>query len=109
MEKNNTFKLYKIDLETGVVSEAYEEFEHASDAQSQCDLLNETQIISENIKYFYYYKYYNCFSAFKSQEQLKVEAKNAIDAFNKHINKLKALSLIATKSLLKGGLKEEAV
>ena len=107
MEKNNTYKLYKIELETGKVSEAYEEFEFASDAQSRCDFLNETQILGENIKYIFYYNIYNCFSPFKSQEQLKAEANNAINAYNRHVNRLKALCMVAKKSLLQSGLKEE--
>ena len=65
--------------------------------------------MSGNIKYMYYYRIYNAFAPFKSQEQLKKEASLELDRFNKRLNGLKALSLVATKSLLKGGLKEEAV
>lgn len=106
MEKN-TFMTYRINLETGKVSETHEEFESPLDAQRHCDLLNETQIMSGNIRYMFYYRIYNPFAAFKSQEQLRKEARLELDAFNKRINGLKALSLVATKSLLKGGLKEE--
>lgn len=81
-----------------------------SDAQSHCDLLNETQILTENIRYMFYYRIYNSFAPFKTQEQLRKEASLALNTFNKRINKLKALSVVATKSLLQGGLnKEEAV
>lgn len=106
----NTYKLYKIELETGKISESYKKFEYASDAQNECDLLNESQVIGGNIKWVFYYRLYNDFAPFKTQEQLQKEAKLALDEFNKHINRLKALSLIATKSLLQGGLnKKEAV
>jgi hypothetical protein len=109
MEKN-TYMVYKINLETGKVSETGNEFEYASDAQSHCDLLNETQILTENIRYMFYYRIYNSFAPFKTQEQLRKEASLALNTFNKRINKLKALSVVATKSLLQGGLnKEEAV
>lgn len=107
MEKKNTYMVYRINLETGKVYETGSEFEHAIDAQSECDLMNETQILSGNIRYMYYYTMYNCFMPFKTQEQLKKEANLELDRFNKRLNGLKALSLVATKSLLKGGLKEE--
>ena len=106
MEKNN-YMIYRIDLETGKVSETGNEFEYAFDAQKECDLINETQIMSGNIRYMFYYRIYNCFMPFKTQEQLKKEANIELDKFNKRINRLKALSLVATKSLLKGDLKEE--
>lgn len=106
MEKNN-YMVYRIDLETGKVSETGNEFEYASDAQSHCDLLNETQILTENIRYMFYYRIYNSFAPFKTQEQLRKEASLELDKFNKRINGLKALSLVATKSLLKSSLKEE--
>ena len=108
MEKN-TYMVYRINLETGKVSETGSEFEYTSDALHECDFTNETQIMSGNIKYMYYYRIYNAFAPFKSQEQLKKEASLELDRFNKRLNGLKALSLVATKSLLKGGLKEEAV
>lgn len=106
MEKN-TYMVYKINLETGKISETHEEFEYASDAQSHCDLLNETQIMSGVIKYMFYYRIYNCFAPFKTQEQLQKEANLELDRFNKRINGLKAMSMVAIKSLLKSGLKEE--
>lgn len=106
MEKN-TYMIYRINLETGKVSETGNEFEYAFDAEKECDLMNETQIMSGNIQYMFYYRIYNCFMPFKSQEQLKKEASLELDRFNKRINGLKALSMVATKSLLKGGLKEE--
>lgn len=108
MEKN-TYMVYRINLETGKVSETTEEFESAFDAEKQCDLMNEVQIRSGSINYMFYYRIYNPFAAFKSQEQLKKEASLELDEFNKRLNGLKALALVATKSLLKGGLKEEAV
>ena len=109
MEKNN-YMVYRIDLETGKVSETGNEFEYASDAQSHCDLLNETQILTENIRYMFYYRIYNSFAPFKTQEQLQKEASLELDKFNKRINGLKALSMVARKSLLQGELnKEEAV
>jgi len=107
MEKKNTYMVYRIDLETGKVYETGSEFEYAFDAQKECDLVNETQILSGNIQYMFYYRVYNCFAPFKTQEQLQKEARLSLDAFNKRINGLKALSLVATKSLLKSGLKEE--
>lgn len=108
MEKN-TYMVYRINLETGKVSETGNEFEYAFDAEKECDLMNETQILTGNIQYMFYYRIYNCFMPFKTQEQLQKEASLELDKFNKRINKLKALSLVATKSLLKRGLKEEAV
>lgn len=108
MEKN-TFMVYRINLETSKVSETTEEFESPLDAQRHCDLLNETQIMSGNIKYMFYYRIYNPFAVFNTQEQLKKEASLELDNFNKRLNGLKALALVATKSLLKGGSKEEAV
>ena len=109
MEKN-TYMAYRIDLETGKVFETGNEFELAFDAQSECDLMNETQILSGSIRYMYYYRIYNAFSPFKTQEQLKKEASLELDGFNKRINGLKALAMVATKSLMLSGLnKEEAV
>ena len=55
----------------------------------------------------YYYRIYNCFAPFKTQEQLQKEASLELDRFNKRINGLKAMSMVAIKSLLKSGLKEE--
>ena len=49
------------------------------------------------------------FASFRSQEDLKTFALEKLEAWNDEINKLKALYMIATKSLLKGGLNEEAV
>lgn len=109
MEKN-TYMVYRIDLETGKVFETGNEFELAFDAQSECDLMNETQILSGSIRYMYYYRIYNCFTPFNTQEQLQKEANLELDRFNKRINGLKALSMVARKSLLQSGLnKEEAV
>lgn len=105
--EQNTYMLYRINLETGKVSETHEEFQSPLDAQRHCDLLNETQIMSENIKYMFYYRIYSPFAAFNSQEQLKKEAILSLETFNKRINGLKAMSLVATKSLLKSCLKEE--
>lgn len=106
MEKNN-YMVYRIDLETGKVSETGNEFQSAFDAEKECDLVNETQILSGSIRYMYYYRIYNCFAPFKTQEQLQKEASLELDRFNKRINGLKAMSMVAIKSLLKSGLKEE--
>lgn len=109
MEKNN-YMVYRIDLETGKVSETGSEFKYSLDAEKECDLMNETQILCGNIRYMYYYRIYNCFAPFKTQEQLQKEANLELDRFNKRINGLKALSMVARKSLLQGELnKEEAV
>ena len=35
--ENNTYMVYRINLETGKVSETGSEFEYASDAQHECD------------------------------------------------------------------------
>lgn len=106
MEKN-TYMVYRIDLKNGKVSETGNEFEYAFDAQKECDLINETQILSGNIQYMFYYRIYNCFAPFKTQEQLQKEASLALDAFNKRINGLKALSMVARKSILQGELNKE--
>ena len=106
MEKN-TYMLYRIDLKNGKVSETGNEFESAFDAEKECDLVNETQILSGSIRYMYYYRIYNCFAPFKTQEQLQKEASLELDKFNKLINGLKALSMVARKSLLQGGLNKE--
>lgn len=101
MEKN-TYMLYRIDLKNGKVSETGNEFKSAFDAEKECDLVNETQILCGSIRYMYYYRIYNCFAPFKTQAQLQKEANLELDRFNKRINGLKALSMVARKSLLQG-------
>ena len=104
------FKLYKLELSTGVITETNREFESALDAKDKCFELNVNTIDNQNnIRYFYFYAYYMDFASFRSQEDLKTFALEKLEAWNDEINKLKALYMIATKSLLKGGLKEEAV
>ena len=104
------FKIYKLELSTGVIAETNREFESALDAKDKCFELNVNTIDNQNnIRYFYFYAYYMDFASFRSQEDLKTFALEKLEAWNDEINKLKALYMIATKSLLKGGLKEEAV
>lgn len=102
------FKIYKLELSTGVIAETNREFESALDAKDKCFELNVNTIDNQNnIRYFYFYAYYMDFASFRSQEDLKTFALEKLEAWNDEINKLKALYMIATKSLLKGGLKEE--
>lgn len=110
MEKDLVYKIYMINLETGNVTETHKEFYYDVEARLECELLNESQIIGDNIKYFFYFTIFNCFMPFKSQKQLKEDALKELKRFNERINGLKAMSLVATKSLLQGGLnKKEAV
>ena len=113
MEEQLTFKVYKLELETGKISETYNEYESIMDAKIKCDLLNinmATQADMKDIKYFYFYSFYSDFDAFKSQEDLKGFALNKLEHWMDDLNKLKALYMVATKSLLQGGLnKNEAV
>lgn len=111
MEKNLTFKLYKLELETGRISEGYREFESIMDAKNFCFTLNTNTVFQdENIRYFYFYSFYSDFNAFNSQEDLKDFALNKLEAWNDELNRLKSLYMVATKSLLQGGLnKKEAV
>lgn len=104
------FKLYKLELSTGVITETNREFESALDAKDKCFELNVNTIDNQNnIRYFYFYAYYMDFASFRSQEDLKTFALEKLEAWNDEINKLKALYMIATKSLLQGGLNKEAV
>lgn len=111
MEKQLTFKIYKLELASGRISEGYREFESIMDAKNFCFTLNTNTVFQdENIRYFYFYSFYSDFNAFNSQEDLKDFALNKLEAWNDELNKLKALYLVATKSLLQGGLnKKEAV
>lgn len=113
MEKQLTYKIYKLELETGKIIETCREFEDIMKAKSECDLLNintATQQDMNNIKYFHFYSFYGDFQAFSSQEDLKCFAQNKLEAWMDDLNKLKALYMVATKSLLQGGLnKKEAV
>ena len=112
MEKELTFKIYKLELATGRISEGYREFESIMDAKNFCFVLNTNTVFEdENLKYFYFYSYYSDFKAFSSQNVLKDIALNKLESWNDELNKLKALYMVATKSLLmQGGLnKKEAV
>lgn len=111
MEKQLTFKIYKLELATGRISEGHREFESIMDAKNFCFTLNTNTVFQdENIRYFYFYSFYSDFQAFSSQEDLKDFALNKLEAWNDELNKLKALYMVATKSLLQGGLnKKEAV
>lgn len=109
-----TFKIYKLELATGMVLETYKEYESTIDAKNYCDLLNTNTATTQdqtNIKCFYFYSYYSDFKAFSSQDDLRDIALNKLKVWNDELNKLKALYLVATKSLLmQGGLnKKEAV
>ena len=104
------FKIYKLELSTGVIAETNREFESALDAKDKCFELNVNTIDNQNnIRYFYFYAYYMDFASFRSQEDLKTFALEKLEAWNDEINKLKALYMVATKSLLQGGLNKEAV
>lgn len=113
MKKELTFKIYSLELSTGVIKETNREFESSVDAKNECFELNTMVATMEDmtkIKYFYFYSFYTVFSPFKSQEDLKIFALEKLEAWNEEINKLKALHMVAVKSLLQGGLnKKEAV
>jgi hypothetical protein len=110
MGKQLTFKIYKLELATGKIHEGYREFESIMDAKNFCFVLNTNSVQYENIECFYFYSFYSDFQAFNSQEDLKCFALNKLEAWNDELNKLKALYMVATKSLLQGGLnKKEAV
>lgn len=105
-----TFKIYRLDLASGKISETSKEFESSLDAKDKCFELNTNNIGIYNkndIKYFYFYAYYMDFASFRSQEDLQVFALEKLEAWNDDLNRLKALYMVATKSLLKEGLKEE--
>ena len=104
------FKLYKLELSTGVITETNREFESALEAKDKCFELNVTTTDDpNNIRYFYFYAYYMDFASFRSQGDLKTFSLEKLKAWNDEINKLKALYMVAKKSLLKGGLNKEAV
>lgn len=112
MEKELTFKIYKLELTTGKILETCKEFESISDAKRHCDLLNTNTATGDqtNIKCFYFYSFYGDFQAFNSQEDLRDFALNKLKHWMDDLNKLKALYMVATKSLLQSGLgKKEAV
>lgn len=108
-----TFKLYRLDLATGKIHETGKEFETTIAAKEECTFLNgmtATMKDQTNIKYFYFYSFYSDFKAFNSQEDLRDLALKKLERWNDELNKLKALYMVATKSLLQGGLnKKEAV
>ena len=108
-----TFKIYRLDLASGKIGETNKEFETTVSAKEECDFLNSmtaTMKDQTNIRYFYFYSYYSDFKAFSSQEDLKEIALKKLKIWMDDINKLKALYMISTKSLMQGGLnKEEAV
>lgn len=111
MEKELTFKIYKLELATGRISEGYREFESIMDAKNLCFTLNTNTVFEDkNLRYFYFYSYYSDFKAFSSQDDLRDIALNKLEVWNDELNKLKALYLVATKSLMQSGLnKKEAV
>ena len=111
MEKQLSFKIYKLELVTGRIHEGYREFESIMDAKNFCFTLNTNSAQNENIKCFYFYSSYNDFKAFSSQDILRDIALNKLEVWNDELNKLKALYMVTTKSLLmQGGLnKKEAV
>lgn len=111
MEKELVFKIYKLELATGRISEGYREFESIMDAKNYCFVLNTNTVFEdENLRYFYFYSYYSDFKAFSSQDDLRDIALNKLEVWNDELNKLKALYLVATKSLMQSGLnKKEAV
>lgn len=111
MEKELTFKIYKLELATGRISEGYREFESIMDAKNFCFTLNTNTVFEDkNLRYFYFYSYYSDFKAFSSQDDLRDIALNKLEVWNDELNKLKALYLVATKSLMQSGLnKKEAV
>ena len=106
-----TFKIYKLELVTGKIHECYREFESIMDAKNFCFTLNTNSAQYENIKCFYFYSSYSDFKAFSSQDTLRDIALNKLEVWNDELNKLKALYMVTTKSLLmQGGLnKKEAV
>jgi hypothetical protein len=81
------------------------------DAKNFCFTLNTNSAQYENIKCFYFYSSYSDFKAFSSQDTLRDIALNKLEVWNDELNKLKALYMVTTKSLLmQGGLnKKEAV
>lgn len=112
MEKDLTFKVYMVELETGYVREMNKEFSASYQAKEECDFLNRMSATMpiHMIKYFFFFEVYNDFSAFDSQEKLREKGLIKLNEWNKEINKVKSLFMVATKSLMQGGLnKEEAV
>lgn len=114
MEKELTFKIYRLELATGKIGETNKEYTSTVDAREECDFLNgmtATMKNVENIKYFYFYSFYSDFKAFNSQEDLRDLALKKLERWNDELNKMKALYMVAIKSLLQSGLqnKEEAV
>ena len=113
MEKELTFKIYRLELATGKIKETNKEFETTVAAKEECDFLNNMMATMKdmaNIKYFHFYSYYNDFQAFSSQEDLRDIALKKLKVWMDDLNKMKALYMEATKSLLQSGLnKEEAI
>lgn len=105
-----TFKIYKLELATGKIHECYREFASIMDAKNFCFTLNTNSAQNENIKCFYFYSSYSDFKAFSSQDTLRDIAMNKLETWNDELNKLKALHMVAIKSLMQVGLnKKEAV
>lgn len=108
-----TFKIYRLDLVSGKIEETNKEFKTTVEAEEECTFLNEmasTMQYAVNIKYLYFYSQYSDFKAFSSQDDLKNIALKKLEVWMDDLNKMKALYMVATKSLLQGGLsKEEAV
>lgn len=113
MEKELVYKIYRLDLSSGKIGETNKEFETTVAAKEECEFLNEmtaTMKNVENIKYFYFYSYYSDFQAFSSQDDLRDIALKKLKVWMDDLNKMKALYMVATKSLLQGKLNnEEAV
>lgn len=108
-----TFKIYRLDLVSGKIEETNKEFKTTVEAEEECTFLNgmaSTMQYAVNIKYLYFYSQYSDFKAFSSQDDLKNIALKKLEVWMDDLNKMKALYMVATKSLLQGGLsKEEAV
>lgn len=109
------FKIYKLELSTGVIKEANMEFESSIIAKDKCFELNSSTAIYDqnNIKYFFFYAYYNndiAYASFRSQKELQVFALEKLKVWNDELNKMKALYIGTILLIMQGGLnKEEAV
>lgn len=109
MEK---YQLYMLRLEDAKIIPSKMWFDDIYTAMEYCVLKNRAQVELnvEQYYYFYFYSFYSDFKAFNSQEDLRDLALKKLERWNDELNKLKALYMVATKSLLQGGLnKKEAV
>ena len=108
-----TFKIYRLDLISSKIEETNKEYVSAVDAEEECVFLNgmaSTMQYAINIKYFYFYSDYSDSKTFSSQDDLKEIALKKLERWNDDLNKMKALYMVAIKSIMQGGLsKEEAV